>query len=371
MKYLDKIPKEVLGNIIELRPSQKKSIDSGLLEGKNLLVCTPTASGKTLIAEIAAIKNITKGKCVYIVPLKALALEKYQDFKKKYPNLNISISIGDLDSSDPWLNNADIIITTSEKMESLIRHSVQWISQISTIIIDEIHLINDAHRGPTLEILITLLRKLTSNAQLIALSATVGNPKEVANWLNAELIEDDWRPVKLFHGTYCSNEIDFFGEKENVKLLEKSEPAVDLSLDTISKGKQALVFCNSKRSAEATAERIAKLQADNPDLLNISKKLLKVLSSPTKQCNRLASCVRHGIAFHHAGLPNKQRELIENNFRENKVKIICCTPTLAAGVNLAAFRSIIKSLKRYSPKWGYVALPVLEYHQCGGRAGRP
>ena len=118
-------------------------------------------------------------------------------------------------------------------------------------------------------------------------------------------------------------------------------------------------------------ERIAKLQSANPDLLKLSKKLLKVLSSPTKQCKRLARCTQHGIAFHHAGLPNKQRELIENSFREGKIKIICCTPTLAMGVNLNAFRTILKSLKRYSSKWGYAWLPVLEYHQCAGRAGRP
>lgn len=371
MKYLEKIPKEVIKDFKELRPCQIKSLKLGLLEGKNLLVCTPTASGKTLVAEIAAINRINKGKCIYIVPLKALALEKNQDFKKKYPNLKISVSIGDLDSSDSWLAGSDIIITTSEKMESLIRHGSPWISNVATIIIDEIHLINDPGRGPTLEILITLLKKILPNAQIIALSATIGNPKDLARWLEAALVVDDWRPVKLYQGVYTEDEIDFFNKKDNTLIPPKTEPAVDLAVDTIKKSKQALVFCTTKRSAEATAERIAKLQTLKPELKKMSEDVLKVLSSPTKQCRRLSFCIKYGIAFHHAGLPSKQRSAIEDAFRDKRISIICCTPTLAMGVSMDAFRTIIKSLKRYSSRWGYMWIPVLEYHQCAGRAGRP
>jgi len=371
MKDIDKLPKEVIQDFKELRPCQIKAIKSGLLKGKNLLICTPTASGKTLVAEIAAIKRVNLGKCIYIVPLKALALEKHQNFKKKYPNLKVSVSIGDLDSSDPWLLDSDIIITTSEKMESLIRHGSPWISKVSTIIIDEIHLLNDAERGPTLEILITLLKKILPNAQLIGLSATIGNPKELAKWLEANLVVDEWRPIKLFQGVYVDDKIDFFKKKEDLVVPLKTEPAVDLAIDTIRKNKQALVFCNSKRSAEATAERIAKLQTLKPELKKISDDILKVLSSPTRQCRRLSFCIKHGIAFHHAGLPSKQRATIEDAFRNKQIKIICCTPTLAMGISMDAFRTIIKSLKRYSSRWGYMWIPVLEYHQCAGRAGRP
>lgn len=371
MSYLDKLPKEVIKDYKELRPCQIKAIDAGLLEGKNLLICTPTASGKTLVAEIAAIKRIKKGKCVYIVPLKALALEKNNDFKKKYPNLKTAISIGDLDSSDPWLANSDIIITTSEKMESLIRHGAIWITKVATIIIDEVHLLNEPDRGPTLEILITLLKRILPKSQLIALSATIGNPEELAKWLEANLVIDDWRPIKLYQGVYLDNEIDFFNEKDNISLNQKTEPAVDLAIDTIIKNKQALVFCATKSSAEATAERIAKLQRIDYDLHKMSEDILKVLSSPTKQCRRLSYCIKHGIAFHHSGLPSKQRSVIENAFRDKKIKIICCTPTLAMGISMDAFRTIIKSLKRYSSRWGYMWIPVLEYHQCAGRAGRP
>jgi len=212
----NKIPKEFYKilekDITKLRPAQEKAIKKGLLERKNLLVCTPTASGKTLIAELAALKSIIEGngKAIYIVPLKALASEKYKDFKKRYDGIaKVALSIGDIDSSDSYLVDYDLIITTSEKLDSLIRHHAPWLSLISTIIIDEIHLLNDPGRGPTLEILITILRQLLNKAQIIALSATIGNPEELSEWLKAELVIDDWRPVKLHKGVYLDGDIEF------------------------------------------------------------------------------------------------------------------------------------------------------------------
>lgn len=212
----EKLPKEFYSvleqDIKEFRPSQKKAIKAGLLEGKSLLVCTPTASGKTLIAELAFIKAIleNKGKAVYIVPLKALASEKFKDFKKKYGSMmRIAMSIGDIDSADPYLAEYDLIICTSEKMDSLIRHHAPWLASIKAIVVDEVHLLNDVGRGPTLEILITLLRQLLKDVQIIALSATIGNPEELAGWLGASLVVDDWRPVKLHQGVYLNGEIEF------------------------------------------------------------------------------------------------------------------------------------------------------------------
>jgi helicase len=197
--------------ITSLRPAQEKAIAAGLFDGKSLLVCTPTASGKTLIAEFAAIKRILekKGKAVYIVPLKALASEKYRDFTAKYSKLcKIALSIGDVDKQDARLAACDIIITTSEKLDSLIRHHVRWVHEIATIIVDEIHLLNDNSRGPTLEILLTMLRQIV-DAQILGLSATIGNPEELASWLDAELVEDSWRPVELKQGIYCDGKIRF------------------------------------------------------------------------------------------------------------------------------------------------------------------
>jgi len=199
--------------IKKLRPCQEKAIKQGLLKEKNLLVCTPTASGKTLIAEIAGIKSIIegKGKTIYIVPLKALANEKFKEFKKRYGHLTrIALSIGDIDSADNYLIDYDFIICTAEKFDSLIRHNPVWLKYIKTIVIDEVHLLNDVSRGPCLEIIITILKKLLPNSQIIALSATIGNPQELASWLDAELIIDDWRPVELKKGIYFNKKIEFF-----------------------------------------------------------------------------------------------------------------------------------------------------------------
>ena len=197
--------------IEELRPCQEKSIKKGLLEGKNILVCTPTASGKTLCAELAFTKKIMerKGKAVYVVPLKALASEKFKSFHGRYPSIRTALSIGDIDSADPYLADYDLIITTSEKFDSLIRHRANWLSLVSLVVFDEIHLLNDAGRGPTLEIVITILRNILKNVQIVGLSATIGNPKQLAEWLDAELVEDNWRPVKLHKGIYFNGKIEF------------------------------------------------------------------------------------------------------------------------------------------------------------------
>lgn len=206
--------KEILvkEGITAFRPAQEKALKAGLLENKSLLICTPTASGKTLIAEMAAMKHILegKGKAIYIVPLIALANEKYKEFKRKYGHLcKIAISIGDLDSADQHLVEYDFVICTAEKLDSLIRHHSPWLSYVSLVAIDEIHLLNDVERGPTLEILITVLKQVLKNVQLIGLSATIGNPEELAEWLNSTLVEDNWRPVPLKKGTFFQGEVEF------------------------------------------------------------------------------------------------------------------------------------------------------------------
>ena len=212
-----KIPTLVLDSlknqgITELRPAQTKALKAGLLEGKNLLVCTPTASGKTLIAELAMLNAILngKGRAVYISPLKALASEKYREFRQRYGHkIKIALSIGDIDSSDGHLANYDLIFCTAEKLDSLTRHHSPWLKDIAVVVCDELHLLNDPSRGPTLEILLTILRDLVPDVQVIALSATIGNPKELAEWLDANLVVDSWRPVKLHQGIYFAGKVEF------------------------------------------------------------------------------------------------------------------------------------------------------------------
>src|SRR3989344_8177718 len=137
---------------------------------------------------------------------------------------------------------------------------------------------------------------------------------------------------------------------KSLKIEEKSDNAVlNIALDTIKIGKQALVFAGTKKSAEKTAEEISKkIKVNNEILDKLSDDALSALSKPTKQCERLALCLKKGIAFHHAGLVQKQKSIIEDNFRSGNVKIICCTPTLAYGVDLPAYRVILKDLRRYT-----------------------
>jgi len=218
----DRIPPELheilsKDGIDELRPAQEKAIEAGLLEHKNILVCTPTASGKTLIAEFTMLKSVfeRKGRAIYIVPLVALASEKSKHFKRRYSaQCRVALSVGDMDSADPHLAEYDIIVCTAEKLDSLLRHHAPWLGRVATIIVDEVHLLNDVSRGPTLEILLTMLRRVLPNVQIVALSATIGNPAALADWLGAELVIDGWRPTALHKGVFYDNKIEFEDRKE-------------------------------------------------------------------------------------------------------------------------------------------------------------
>ncbi len=381
-KELD-IPEEakekfVERGIVELNPPQKKAVKAGVLEGRSAIVASPTASGKTAVAEFAFLKKIIEQdqKCVYIVPLRALAQEKYKDFQKYQDmGIRVAVSVGDYDSASSWLGNYDLIITTSEKMDSILRHTPNWIDDIGLVVSDEIHLLNDDSRGPTLEVTLTRLKQVTES-QILGLSATISNADELAGWLDAELITSEYRPVELYEGVFNGHEVEFCG-KDNLLPGGKGRGEHVLSQDTVRRGKQSLIFASSRRNAESIAEKTGKkisdqLSSDERDRLNqLSEKILDVPSKPTKQCKRLARCIKTGSAFHHAGLASGQRHLIEDAFKDKLVKIISATPTLAAGVNLPAFRVLIRDAKRYHPDKGMDFIPVLEYEQMSGRAGRP
>jgi len=353
--------------IKEFNPVQKLALESGLLKGNNLVVSSPTASGKTIIAELAIVNNWIKrrGKSVYIVPLRALAYEKFEEFKEKYEKigLKIGVSTGDFDSTSEYLGEKDVVILTSEKLDSLIRHKASWLSEISLVIADETHLLTDITRGPTLEIVLTLLKENLS-PQILALSATISNCDELAEWLNAELVLSDYRPVPLKKGIFFDKKLIFEDETKEVECFD----LISIVKKVVEKGKQVLIFLSTRRNAESLAE---KLSSELPLTDgNIAKKILTTFETPTKQCIKLASCLRHGVAFHHAGLINKQRIEIEKSFRENKIKVICATTTLAAGLNLPAFLVIIRDVKRYSDGYSQY-IPNLEVQQMLGRAGRP
>nr|MDO8134365.1 ATP-dependent DNA helicase [Candidatus Njordarchaeum guaymaensis] len=364
---------------VDLYPPQEDAIKRGVLDGKNLVMAVPTASGKTLVAELCMIKSIIEngGKAIYLVPLKALADEKYNEFKK-YEKIGVraALSTGDLDSSDHWLEKYDLIIATTEKVDSLIRHHASWIASLSTIIADEIHLINDHERGPTAEVVLARLMQLNPSAQILALSATIRNADEIAKWLKAELVTSEWRPVKLKEGVYDSGVIHF-GDGQTKQIRRRIEvPVIDLALSVIQEGGQVLIFTDTRKKSVNLATRIARYTASlvsSPEsraLEQVSGSVLKT-GEVTKVTERLSELVAKGVAFHHAGLRYQERRIIENGFRENKIKIVCATPTLAAGVNLPARMVIIDNYRRYETGLGYYPIPILEYKQMAGRAGRP
>ncbi|MEM5836154.1 MAG: DEAD/DEAH box helicase [Candidatus Aenigmatarchaeota archaeon] len=373
--FIEKFKEE---KILELFPPQEEFVKKKLFQDKNLVISLPTAGGKTFIAALAMINKLSSSrqKVIYTVPLVALANEKYEYFKKLFEGKwKVAISVGDLDSADPWLADYDVIVCTNEKLDSLIRHGVQWIREIGLIVVDEIHLLNDPNRGPTLEILLTMLREIVPKAQILALSATINNAKELAEWLNAHLLESDFRPVKLYEGIYYDSKIFFYGKKGYE--LSDLEPEAAITENVLQLKKQALFFVATRRTAESLAEDLTKItrsylkREEEKKLQNLAEEILNVLEIPTQQCKRLATCIRSGVAFHHAGLLGKQKRLIEEKFREGLIKIIIATPTLAFGVNLPAFRVIVRDVKRYYPGLGAIYIPVLEYKQFIGRAGRP
>jgi len=362
----------------ELYPPQAEAIACGLLDGASLVVATPTASGKTLLAEFAMLNSIYRGgKCLYIVPLKALASEKFDRFSLFATfGVKIGISTGDYDVRDDKIGHNDIIVTTSEKADSLLRNGVEWMRELSVIVADEIHLLDSIDRGPTLEVTLTKLKKLNPRTQILALSATVSNADEIAHWLGAQLVRSDWRPVALHEGLYLpqSATIRFVPHtpqrNKSKKAISdgKTDPSIALSIDTLSDGGQCLVFVNTRRNAESLAKKMATaMKSLRYDCTELAAKIHGDAAIEEK----LKYCVQNSVAFHHAGLSSDDRKLVEAGFKENCIKVIVATPTLAAGLNLPARRVIIRDYKRYDANYGMTNIPVLEYKQMAGRAGRP
>ncbi len=262
------IPEEVkrllaLKGIRELYPPQADAINTGVLEGKNLVLASPTASGKTLIAELCALKHVLerRGKVLYLSPLRALAWEKFEGFeeyssiqKQGGGKIRVGVSTGDLDSKSPWLEGYDIVITTNEKCDSLLRHRSAWMGNVTLVIADEVHLIGD-ERGPTLEIAIARLRQMNPEMQVLALSATIKNADEVAEWLKAACVTTEWRPTKLYEGVAHGNTIIFRdGTVKKLKPLNTMD-ALNIAMNSVLDGGQALIFVESRRARREHGSR--------------------------------------------------------------------------------------------------------------------
>ena len=368
----------------KLYPPQADSIKSGLLKGKSILVSAPTASGKTLIAMLAILSYISKnkGKVIYLSPLRALAAEKFSEFKKLEKislgnKVKVAISTGDFENIEKNLEKSNVLILTNEKMDSIIRHSAEWVDEIGLVISDEVHLIGDENRGPTLEMILTQLKLLDTKPQIVGLSATITNSDEVADWLGCKLVKNDWRPVPLSEGVCDGGEVTMRdGKTFEVERSLRGTP-IDLGVQSVQQGGQSLVFAETRARSKSLATKAAdviSLMLEKKEITELEKTSKKILSENehTELVKTLALLVKKGVAFHHAGLNQKCRETIETEFRKGKIKLLSSTPTLAAGVNLPARRVVISSVNRYNAKVGANRpISILEYKQLCGRAGRP
>jgi len=365
--------------IEELYPPQKDSLEP-IANGENLVVAVPTAAGKSIIAYIAVLnKVLRKGKALYIVPLRALASEKYEELRELSKlGIKVALSYGDLDDDDKHLESYDVVVATSEKADSLLRHRSRWLADLKVIVADEVHLINDTGRGPTLEVILTRFKQLNPDAQLICLSATIGNSAEIAGWLDARLITSDFRPVSLKEGVLQGSEVtyDDLGIQEIKPRTGNTlmDGVLDGILDSYDGGGQVLVFVNTRRSAESSSVEMGKVLSGHladTDLLTLRDVVNSLGGSDARVVGKLKKAVAGGAAFHHAGLSNEHRKVIENAFKERRIKALFATPTLAAGINLPARRVIVRDWTRFEAWNPRAPIPVLEIKQMFGRAGRP
>ena len=350
--------------IEEFNPAQKAVIESGYLDDKsNYIICIPTASGKTVLGVLPALKTIlNKGKAVYAAPLLSIQNEKVQEFKAFEKH---GISVGKHPSS------ADLSVMVFESFDALTRFSWDTLRDIDTLIIDEFHMIGEYTRGPTLEAAITRAKIINPSMRIIALSATLRNIEEIEGWLEGKCVAHDYRPVPL-------NKEVLDGEMFNTK--NKNDVIVKIVEKAMQDDSQALSFVSTRRFTESLATYVAKKinkklsKSQKQNFKEVSDKLLEVPknkgSLPTTTCVKLAEAAEKGVAFHHAGLFNEQKEIIEEEFRKGNILMISATPSLMYGVNLPSKSVAIRDTTRWTSN-GPQPIPVFDYEQMSGRAGRP
>jgi len=366
--------------IQELYPPQEAAVKAGLLDGRSLVISSPTASGKTLIAMMAAFKKIKEGgrKVVYLTPLRALASEKYAEFRQlERFGVRCAIGTGDFDASGEVLGKFDFLVLTNEKFDSILRHGVSWLPAVGLYVSDEVHLAGSGDRGPTLEMILTKVIHLGLDAQLLSLSATISNAAQLAEWLKSDLVSIDWRPVPLKEGVYDYGTIVFYPDEEVPIVRSSYGPPVDVAIDSIKAGGQSLIFAGTRRRAVSLATKGSEvttrfLGEKDRQLCREAATSIRESGEETGLSKLLAEDVERGAAFHHAGLSYEHRKIVEDYYRMRAIKLLSSTPTLAAGVNLPARRVVVADLSRYDTQSGMNAMiSILEYRQMAGRAGRP
>ena len=370
----------------ELLPIQEEAVKKhNIFADKNLIVFAPTSSGKTFIGEMLAVIQARRKKRVfYLVPMKSLAEEKFNQVRTDYFRIGIRTVISTHDrhefDEDIVKGNYDIAVIVYEKLLALLVKKPSLLAEIGLVVIDELQMIGDEDRGSALEILLTRILLSQPRPQLLGLSAVLGKCEELAKWLGADLLVDDKRPVELRKGVYCNGVFQYQehnSQKEGKENWGKtdSKRLADIILyiaQHLSKKKeQTILFLRDKSLVEYFASKLTEMVNLSP-----AKSAIKELSTYEESVAQetLIKFLKKGICIHHADLTYDQRELIEQYYRKGEIKLLCSTTTLAMGLNLPAKNAIIDS-----QKWHYfkdlddlrtVDITKAEYENMGGRVGR-
>ncbi|MCJ7507463.1 MAG: DEAD/DEAH box helicase [candidate division Zixibacteria bacterium] len=355
------------------------------LMNQSLVISAPTSSGKTFCAEIIAVTKLLKGKkVIYTVPLKAIAEEKYIDFKEKYSNLGIKVIISTKDrreyDGDLERGQFDLAILIYEKLNQLLIKNIDILGSIDLVVIDELQMIGSDSRGAVLELALVKILASQYKPQLLALSAVLKDSNSLCSWLGAKLVLDRNRPVELRQGIFLKGEF-LYREynsgregKENLVDLE-SQDMEELLLanveELVKRGEQVLVFLKSKQESEVLAFLLA--ERIKVDLAWQAIEELENLEQTTLR-DKLITCLRSGVAFHNADLCFEERKIVERFYLKGEIRVIFSTTTLAMGVNLPAKTVFIEAQKykagHYSNHLVMYPLEWNEYENMSGRAGR-
>jgi len=363
---------------------QSVVLPSVLNTDENIVVCSPTASGKTVIAELAMTRQLgSSGKTLYLGPLKALTYEKDEKWGKIFGKLGykVYITTGDEEISPYEANASEIIVSTPEKWDSASRkwnkRGYNFVNNVSLMVIDEAHLLDSDNRGGVLEAIVSRMRRLAEvngmPLRIIALSATMPNYREVAEWIGAKesftfYFDSSARPVPLSFDVYPYKETNNKFYNMYLRLFK----ALDLSSWVLAEGNQVLIFVGSRRDTRLAANKIAKVWEEQTLSYCTPKELaeLKKISNQIRN-TLLKEVFSKGVAFHHAGLGHGDRQIVEECFRNGLIKILVSTSTLAWGVNLPAKVVIIRDTYVYDALRGEREISPLDIIQMLGRAGRP
>jgi len=370
----------------ELLPLQENAIRNyGLMDGRNLIISAPTSSGKTFCGELAMAKALANGhKTVCLVPLKALAEERFRDFERKYKSLGLKtiISTGDRRRFDRSLEKGDfnLAVVIFEKFNQILTRNLDILSFIDLIIIDEMQLISDISRGPVLELALLKIMRSKYDCRLIGLSAVLSGAEKLAGWLDADLLPPGNRPVDLHQGIMWEGQYfyrDYNSGKTGVSRiledggLDPEEQFLAATRKLIDDDERLLIFLKSKSSCQ----QYAALLSDSVNQKSARKTIDSLFTiTRTGLTDSLIETLEKGIAFHHADLSFEQREVIEQGYKDGEIKALFATTTLAMGLNLPATTVFLEPLRFrsgcYTPRAVPQYLDWPEYENMCGRAGR-